>query len=91
MPVSATIIELELLVLSPSEAAPYPSVSQRSPSRLTFEGKIEARKHGPRTLVSPASHRRLTTRRLCSAAALTRCRVRLRNRGTDAPMRRVRT
>jgi hypothetical protein len=73
MSASATTIELEPLALTPAEAAPYPSVSKRSP-----EGKIEARK-------------RPTTRRRCPAAALPRCRVRLRNRGTDTPTGRSRT
>ena len=48
MPVSAAIIELEPLVLSPSEAAAFLSVSERSPSRLISEGSIEARKRGTR-------------------------------------------
>ena len=55
MPVSAAIIELEPLVLSPSEAAAFLSVSERSPSRLISEGSIEARKRGTRTLVDVAS------------------------------------
>jgi hypothetical protein len=99
MAASATIIELEPLALSPAEAVRYPSVLECSLSRLISEGKIEARKHDPWTLVdvasliaiSPACGRRLTTRRLCSAAALTCCRVPLRNRGTDASMRGIRT
>jgi|SRR5665213_2128584 len=100
MPVSAAIIEREPLVLSPSETGPFLSVSERSPSRLISEGKIEARKHGPRTRVDvallKAPYAGLPKKTdhapiVCSTAALTPCRVRLRDRGTDAPIGRIRT
>jgi len=55
MPVNATVIDLEPLALPPAEAAGYLGISKRSLSRLISEGKIEARKHGPRTLVDVAS------------------------------------
>ena len=55
MPAFATIIEFEPLALSPAEAARYLSISKRSLSRQISEGKIEAGKHGPRTLVDVAS------------------------------------
>ena len=100
MPISAIIIELEPLALSRAEAARSWSVSKRSSSRPIFEGKIEARKHGPRTLVDVASLKayyaglpKKTDHApiVCSAAALTRGRVRLRNRGTNAQIRRIQT
>jgi len=50
-----TIIELEPLALAPVAAARYLSISKRSLSRLIAEGKIAARKAGPRTLVDVAS------------------------------------
>jgi excisionase family DNA binding protein len=46
---------LEPLALSPRAAAAFLSISKRSLSRLIRAGKIEARKHGPRTLVDVAS------------------------------------
>lgn len=55
MPVIARVIDLEPLALAPAEAAGYLSISKRSLSRLISEGKIEARKQGPRTLVDVAS------------------------------------
>ena len=55
MPVIATVIDLEPLALAPAEAARYLSIAKRSLSRLIAEGKIEARKQGPRTLVDVAS------------------------------------
>ena len=45
----------EPLSLSPRDAAAFLSISKRSLSRLIHDGKIEARKHGPRTLVDVAS------------------------------------
>jgi excisionase family DNA binding protein len=51
----ATTIELEPLALSPASGARYLSISKRSLSRLIADGKIEARKAGPRTLVDVAS------------------------------------
>ena len=55
MPIVATVIDLEPLALPPAEAAGYLSISKRSLSRLISEGKVEARKHGSRTLVDVAS------------------------------------
>lgn len=55
MPAAIKVIELEPLALSPAAAARYLSISKRSVSRLIAEGKIEARKAGPRTLVDVAS------------------------------------
>ena len=46
---------LEPLALSPRDAAQFLSISKRSLSRLIRARKIEARKHGPRTLVDVAS------------------------------------
>jgi excisionase family DNA binding protein len=46
---------LEPLALSPRDAAQFLSISKRSLSRLIRARKIEARKHGPRTLVDLAS------------------------------------
>jgi len=46
---------LEPLALSPRDAAAFLSISKRSLSRLIRASKIEARKHGPRTLVDVAS------------------------------------
>jgi len=92
MPVSATILELAAHLLSPSEASPDPSASRRSLSGLIAEGKIEARKHGPRTPVAIASRKPIRpARRSCSAATPTCCRASSRDRGTDAPMGRIRT
>jgi hypothetical protein len=48
-------ISLEPLALSPRDAAAFLSISKRSLSRLIRAGKIEARKHGPRTLVDVPS------------------------------------
>jgi excisionase family DNA binding protein len=45
----------EPLALSPRDAAAFLSISKRSLSRLIRARKIEARKHGPRTLVDVAS------------------------------------
>jgi len=52
---TVTVIELEPLALSPAAAARYLSISKRSLSRLITDGKIVARKAGPRTLVDVAS------------------------------------
>ena len=46
---------IEPLALSPRDAAAFLSISKRSLSRLIRARKIEARKHGPRTLVDVAS------------------------------------
>jgi excisionase family DNA binding protein len=46
---------IEPLALSPRDAAAFLSISKRSLSRLIRSHKIEARKHGPRTLVDVAS------------------------------------
>ena len=46
---------LEPLALSPRDAAQFLSISKRSLSRLIRAHKIEARKHGPRTLVDVVS------------------------------------
>ena len=46
---------IEPLALSPRDAAAFLSISKRSVSRLIRAGKLEARKHGPRTLVDVAS------------------------------------
>jgi excisionase family DNA binding protein len=46
---------IEPLALSPRDAAAFLSISKRSVSRLIRAHKIEARKHGPRTLVDVAS------------------------------------
>jgi excisionase family DNA binding protein len=46
---------IEPLALAPRDAAAFLSISKRSLSRLIRNGKIEARKHGPRTLVDVAS------------------------------------
>jgi hypothetical protein len=46
---------IEPLALSPHDAAAFLSISKRSLSRLIRARKIEARKHGPRTLVDVAS------------------------------------
>lgn len=46
---------LEPLALSPRDAAQFLSISKRTLSRLIRVRKIEARKHGPRTLVDVAS------------------------------------
>jgi excisionase family DNA binding protein len=46
---------LEPIALSPRDAAQFLSISKRSLSRLIRARKIEARKHGPRTLVDVAS------------------------------------
>ena len=51
----AMSISLEPLALSPRDAAAFLSISKRSLSRLIRAGKIEARKHGPRTLVDVPS------------------------------------
>lgn len=55
MPGIAIVAELEPLALAPAAAARYLSISKRSLSRLIREGKIIARKQGPRTLVDVAS------------------------------------
>ena len=55
MPAIVTTVELEPLALSPAAAARYLSISKRNLSRLIADGKIEARKAGPRTLVDVAS------------------------------------
>ena len=55
MPGIATVAELEPLALAPAAAAQYLSISKRSLSRLIADGKIAARKQGPRTLVDVAS------------------------------------
>jgi hypothetical protein len=55
MPGIATVAELEPLALAPAVAAWYLSISKRSLWRLIAEGKIAARKQGPRTLVDVAS------------------------------------
>ena len=55
MPAIATVIELEPLALAPEAAARYLAISKRSLSRLIADGKIVARKQGPRTLVDVAS------------------------------------
>jgi excisionase family DNA binding protein len=59
MPAVIKVIELEPLALSPTAAARYLSLSKRTISRLINEGKIDARKAGPRTLVDVASLRAL--------------------------------
>jgi excisionase family DNA binding protein len=46
---------VEPLALSPRDAAAFLSITKRSLSRLIRDHKIEARKHGPRTLVDLAS------------------------------------
>ena len=56
MPV-ATITELSPLALPPAGAAAFLSISKRSLSRLIADGKIAARKDGPRTLVDVGSLR----------------------------------
>jgi excisionase family DNA binding protein len=55
MPGIATVAELEPLALAPAAAARYLAISKRSLSRLIADGKIAARKHGPRTLVDVGS------------------------------------
>lgn len=55
MPANTTVVELEPLALAPVAAARYLSISKRSLSRLIADGKIEARKDGPRTLIDVAS------------------------------------
>jgi len=76
----ATVVELEQpLVLAPGAAARYLGISKRGP-RLIAEGKIIARERRPRTLLgvvaSLKAHdaslpNKMTTRRSCSAAAVT--------------------
>jgi excisionase family DNA binding protein len=46
---------METLALSPRDAAAYLAVSKRTLTRLIADKRIEARKSGPRTLVSVAS------------------------------------
>jgi Helix-turn-helix domain len=46
---------IEPLAFSPRDAAAFLSISKRSLSRLIRAQKIEARKHGPRTLIDVAS------------------------------------
>ena len=46
---------LEPVALSPRDAAAYLAVSKRTLTRLIADKKIEARKSGPRTLVTVAS------------------------------------
>jgi hypothetical protein len=61
MPAVATVVELEQpLVLAPEAAARYLRIRKRDVSRLIADGKIAARKHGPRTLVDVGALRRIT-------------------------------
>lgn len=46
---------MEALALSPRDAAAFLAVSKRTLTRLIADKKIEARKSGPRTLVTVAS------------------------------------
>jgi excisionase family DNA binding protein len=55
MPGIATVAEFEPLALAPAAAARYLAISKPSLSRLIADGKIAARKDGPRTLVDVAS------------------------------------
>ena len=55
MSAAIKVTELAPLALSPAAAARYLSISKRTISRLIADGKIVARKAGPRTLVDVAS------------------------------------
>ena len=90
---------IEPLALAPRDAAAFLSISKRSLSRLIRGGKIEARKHGPRTLVGvgplKAYYASLLTKAdhaptPCSVAVPTCCRARVCRSVTDAPRERSR-